>query len=132
MSATTPAEGYARLAEDLLEKTRLEGTLLAASRTLSDIQTVQLTKDERDMLALVKDSLGDLMRSVHQRFSERAREVVKAEKRALTRKCQVGGGHPHYWLDEPGRKANEYPPAAEKYEFAIPKVCPQHEAGPRY
>lgn len=128
MPAMTPAEGFQQMVADFLEKTHLEGNLAATHRLLVDISTTQLTKDERDMLALARASVFDLAQSVRARHAQRAHEVVKAEQRALTRKCEIPGMHAHYWIDEPGRDPRGHVRAADKYEFAIARVCPQHES----
>ena len=130
MPPPTPAVVAERNTEVLIELARTEGRILTASRCLADVNVDLLTRDEREMLALAKETVGDLVRTLDGRMKERALDVRKSEVKAMTRRCVVGGMQPHYWLDEPGR-GNAFPASAEPYAHAIEQVCPHHQSGAR-
>jgi len=119
----TPAQGYQKMMDDLLENVRVEGTLRAGARTLADIPGPHLTEEERSSLAVAREALDEVVRSVHARHQARVQAVLAAEHKALTRYCKGGS---HYWLDEVGRRPTATPPAADPYEFATARLCPAH------
>lgn len=127
-SSVSPARGFTLMTEDLVEKMRTEAQIASAASILRGVNALHLTSDAASALELAREALGEVSRAIQSSNAARVGEVQKAEIRALTRVCRVGGAQPHYWLDEPGRKADDFVRGADKYEFAIPKTCPHHDS----
>lgn len=103
-SSVSPARGFTLMTEDLVEKMRTEAQIASAASILRGVNALHLTSDAASALELAREALGEVSRAIQSSNAARVGEVQKAEIRALTRVCRVGGALPTTgWTSRGGR-----------------------------